>query len=507
MPKSSIKSRFAISIFINTLKGLLSFITVLVLARALGPGLYGDFAFLMGSFVAFKALLSLGTSNAFYTFMSQNPRGGKFLAAYGGWQLIQFFLMILFIGFFSPDELIKNIWVDQKRELILLSYVVVFMQMQAWQTMIHIGESTRLTYRVQIMNLVIATIHLLIVFGLWIGDLLSLKILFSIIICEYVFALLVALKLFKVFSLPIEPFNGRKVFQEYLIYCSPLIIYSMVGFAHEFADRWLLQYFGGSKEQGLFEVSYRFCTISLLVATSILNVFWKEFAEAKENEDLRQMQKLYTRVSRFLFAFGAIISGFLIPWSYEIVRIFLGENYMNGAPVLAIMLVFSIYAAMGQINGTLMYAANRTKEQLFIGAVFMAVGVPVSYFLQAPQDAMIPGLNLGALGMAIKRVLLNLILVNIVAWWINRSYGWKFDWIYQLINLAGTLLLGWIAQMVAVALISPVSTGLFFSIGTAFLIYSVMVGYMYWSFPRLAGFTREGFLQHLKNPLGNSKTG
>ena len=114
MLKSSIKSRFAISLFVNVLKGFLSFITVLVLARGLGPVLYGDFAFLLGSFVAFKSLLSMGTSNAFYTFMSQNPRGGKFLAVYGGWQFIQFFLMILFIWVLAPDEWIKNIWVDQK---------------------------------------------------------------------------------------------------------------------------------------------------------------------------------------------------------------------------------------------------------------------------------------------------------------------------------------------------------------------------------------------------------
>ena len=111
------------------------------------------------------------------------------------------------------------------------------------------------------------------------------------------------LKLFKVFTLSIEPFNGRKVFHEYLIYCSPLIIYSLLGFAYEFADRWLLQYYGGSEEQGIYEVGYRFCTVSLLAAASIMNIFWKEFAELKENGAIEQMEKLYTKVSRFLFAF------------------------------------------------------------------------------------------------------------------------------------------------------------------------------------------------------------
>ncbi len=507
MSKSSIKSRFTISLLVNILKGFLSFVTVLVLARGLGPALYGNFAFLLGSFVAFKSLLSLGTSHAFYTFMCQKPRGGKFLAVYGGWQLIQFFLMILFVGVLAPDEWIKNIWVDQKIELILLSFIAVFMQQQAWQVMVHIGESTRLTNRVQFMNLVIAIIHLLIVFGLWFSDLLELKFLFSIIICEYIFALVVALRLLKVFALPVEPFNGKKIFNEYVIYCSPLIIYSLLGFAHEFADRWLLQYFGGSEEQGLYEVSYRFCTVSLLAATSIMNIFWKEFAEAKENGSLERMRTIYTKFSRFLFAFGAIISGFLIPWSNEIIRLFLGKPYINGVPVLAIMLVFSIYAAAGQVNNTVMYAANRTKEQLFIGAVFMTVSILVSYFLQAPQNAMVPGLELGAIGMAIKRVLLALISVNIITWWIGRSYSWKFSWIYQFVNLAGTLFLGWVAQKVAVALIPPVSTSLFFSVGAALFIYIIMVGYMFWSFPGLAGLSRGEFLQYLKTLFKDARAG
>ena len=99
MPNLSAKSRFAVSILANTLRGGLSLITVLILARGLGPERYGDFAFLIGSFVAIKILLGMGTPNAFYTFMSQKPRGGMFLTVYAFWQLVQFSLPLLFIAF------------------------------------------------------------------------------------------------------------------------------------------------------------------------------------------------------------------------------------------------------------------------------------------------------------------------------------------------------------------------------------------------------------------------
>jgi len=484
----------------NVLRGGLSFITVLILARGLGPERYGDFAFLIGSFVAIKILLGMGTPNAFYTFMSRKPRGGMFLTVYAAWQLVQFSLPILFIVFVFPDDWVGRIWVGQDKELVLLSFAAVFMQQQAWYVMVQIGESTRLTHRVQTMNISIALAHLLIVCGLWITDLLSLNFLFTIIAAEYVVATVVAFKVLNVADLPKEPFDGQN-FREYVVYCSPLIIYSLLGFAHEFADRWLLQSYGGSEEQGLYEVGYRFATVSMWATTSLLNIFWKEFTEARDKEDLKRMQILYTKASRFLFAFGAIVSGFFIPWSEDIVRVFLGPSYSAGAPVLAIMLLFSIYAAAGQINGTLLYAASRTKEYLVCGAITMALSIPLAYFVQAPPEAMIPGLELGAVGMALKRAVLTMLQLNVVIWWIRRSYGWKFDWAYQVVGLAGTLFFGWVAHEVAVVLIAPVSSSLILSAGLALFFYIIMVGIMIWAVPWVAGLQRDEFLHHLKNPF------
>ena len=501
MPESSAKSRFAVSVVANGLRSCLSFATVLILARALGPERYGDFAFLIGSFMAVKILLSMGTPNAFFTFMSQKPQGGMFLASYALWQLIQFSLPILFISIIFPDEWINKIWLGQDKNLILLSFTAVFMQQQGWPLIVQIGEAKRLTSRVQMMSLYVALVHMCIVCVLWITSLLSLQFLFIVITIEYVTAIVVGFFVLDISRLPKEPFDGQKLFREFLVYCSPLIIYSLLGFVHEFADRWLLQKFGGSQEQGLYEIGYRFATMSLLAVTSLLNIFWKEFAEARDNEDLQRMQVLYTKASKFSFAFAAIVGGFLIPWSEDIVRLFLGPSFSEGAPVLAIMLIYSIFLSAGQINTTLLYAASRTKEHLFIGMITMVLSIPLSYFMQAPQVGIIPGLELGGIGMAFKRTLLMMLQVNLVIWWICRSYGWEFDWAYQVVGLLGTLLLGWVAHKLAIILIDPISSNLILSVGLASVFYVFMIGLMIWSFPWLAGLKREEFLRHLKNPL------
>ena len=126
-----------------------------------------------------------------------------FLAVYVGWQLVQFFLPLLFIGLIFPENWVGVIWVGQDRELVLLSFAAVFMQQQGWYAMIQIGESTRSTDRVQIMNVSIALAHLLIICTLWIVDLLSLKLLFTIIIFEYLVAISVAYKVLKIYDVTV----------------------------------------------------------------------------------------------------------------------------------------------------------------------------------------------------------------------------------------------------------------------------------------------------------------
>ena len=73
----------------------------------------------------------------------------------------------------------------------------------------------------------------------------------------------------------------------------------------------------------------------------------------------------------------------------------------------------------------------------------MSISIPVSYFVQASPDALIPGFGLGAEGMAWKMVLLNTVWANLTVWLISRHYDWKFDWLYQVVGLATFLFLGW----------------------------------------------------------------
>ena len=131
----------------------------------------------------------------------------------------------------------------------------------------------------------------------------------------------------------------------------------------------------------------------------------------------------------------------------------------------------------------------------------MMISIPVSYFLQAPASATIPGLGWGAMGMAIKIILLSIITVNIVTWWIGKQLGKPLDWTYQVVGMVGTLLPSCLAFFLAKQLAASFSLGLYLQAGVACLLYFLMVATLLWQFPWIAGTSREELrsILNLKN--------
>lgn len=493
---TSLKTRFLVSVGANVIRAMLGFLSGVLIARGLNPSGYGDLMFLIGSFVAIRSLLDMGSSSAFYTFLSRQVQGLRFYLFYLSWMGVQLMIMLLLVAVMIPRDIFERVWLGHDRKIVIIALLAAFMQQQVWQTVSQIGESMRKTIKLQLLNLSIATVYLTMVSLLLLTGRMSAETILLLMIAQYAVATLFAYRFLREEqAVPVvqeTPF--KEIVREYGVYCKPLMMLSLVTFLYDFADKWMLQKFGGARQQGYFQIASQFANVSLLATTSILSVFWKEIAAAWEKRDQARVATLYYKVSRGLVIVGAIMSGLLLPWSKQIVMLSLGQAYAQAWPALAIMFLYPIHQSMGQIGGTMFLASGQTRKYMLVSTAVMLASIPFSYLMLAPKGGTVPGLGMGALGIAIKMVLLGIVSVNIQAWVIARFSGWKFDWIFQAVGIPLMVGAGYFAKMFVgtmwnlerldpAGLVVPVIVSSFVYVGLAL--------WFVWLVPSLAGMERE----------------
>lgn len=487
---SSARSRFAFSLGANLAKALIGFFTGMVVARGLGPEQYGKMMFLLGTFTALRQFLDVGSSTALFTFLSRRPRSKRFVTWFAVWLAVQFLVPLLAVGLLFPTAWLDLIWKGEQRSLVVVAFLAAYMQSTLWSVMMQMGESQRLTRMTQGLSTGIAGLHLLLVVICWWQNWLDIRVILIAMAAEWAAAAALIGTQLRFLPPDSQEDGFNDVLKEFARYCLPIIPYSWIGFAYEFADRWLLQNYGGSAHQAYYAIAFQFGAIAAIATSSILNVFWKEIAEAHQQGKMERVALLYRKVSRGLFLTAAAVAGFLAPWSKEILQLSLGPAYLGGASALTIMFFYPLHQSMGQIGGTMLYATGRVRAQVLIGMLFMVGSIVITYFVLAPEDALPAGLGLGAAGLAAKMVIMQFFAVNAIAFYLARSLKMPFDWAYQPLSGLGCLGLGWMAHAAAGWL--PVAdTNVWVGMLGAALLYLGLVSTLVWLAPVLAGLERD----------------
>ena len=277
--------------------------------------------------------------------------------------------------------------------------------------------------------------------------------------------------------------------REFYYYAYPLFIFSLVGFLANIGDRWLLQLFGGSVQQGYYGLSYQVGAACFLFTGAMTPLLTREFSIAFDKTDLKQMAGLFRRYIPLLYSIAAFLACFMALQAEKVVYIIGGKAYQEALLPVAIMSLFPLHQTYGQLTSSVFLASGKTRLYRNIGVVFLLMGLPVTYFMIAPESMM--GLNTGATGMALKTVLLNVISVNVILYFVARQLGINF-WLYLGHQIA---VLGVLAAVAAVVsrvvdtflLQSLHAIGCFFLSG---IIYTMIVVGIVFVYPNIFGLRR-----------------
>ena len=501
MNKYSIKKRFLSSLTGNLLRSGIGFATGVLLARWLGPEDYGRMAFLVASFMAFKQLLDMASSHAFFTFLSQRVRSQRFINYYWYWIALQFIISITLVAVLLPNDVINILWEGEERSLVVLAFVAVFMQHVVWLSASRMAEAQRETVQLQKLNTLVVSVHLAVVLGLFLIGKLAIPLLFVAIAFEWSISGWVVAQMYKGTladerSMDLEKEDtASSVMSEFWLYCMPFIPYAWLSFVHDFADRWMLQHWGGATEQAYYAVARQFSLVALIATSSILSVFWKETAEAHHKKDMVKIKFLYEKVTKGLYFISAFVAGAVIPWSSEILLLTVGKEYVAGGLTLMLMFLYPVHQTIGQICGSTLLATGHSRLQVVMGLIFMATSLTVSYFMLAPETAMVPGFGLASQGLAWKMVVLQIIQVNIWLWVIAKLFDWHYDWSYQVVGFGLVIVTGFLSKIIALQIHG---LPLIVSMIVATILYSLVVIGMLYIIPWMAGISRNEFIRGLR---------
>jgi len=203
----------------------------------------------------------------------------------------------------------------------------------------------------------------------------------------------------------------RTYIEEFYEYSHPLFTYAFIGLVVGIFDRWILQYFSGSIEQGFYGLAYQIGAVCFLFTSAMTPLITREFAIAYANRDIQQMAHLFRRYIPMLYGTAAFFSCFIAVHAEKVALIFGGTKFHDASIPITIMAFYPIHQTYGQLSGSVFYATGQTRLYRNIGISIMILGLPVTYLLIAPHQNM--GLNLGSTGLAIKMVALQFLGVNV----------------------------------------------------------------------------------------------
>lgn len=493
--EDSLKKRYLAKLSANLVGLVINVVTQAIIPRGLGPKSYGDFHFLSNFFTQVVGFLDMGTSIGFYTKLSQRRQDFGIVSFYLRFVCLASFLVFVFVWCAQATGSYVTLWPDEK---LFYIYLAAIWGILAWfvQIVNKMADAYAVTVSTEIARIIQKGLGLALILGLFFTSQLNLTNFFFYHYFTLIFLILAFIWVLERKGYTLRrswklPLNKIKAYaREFYSYSHPLFVYALVGLIVGILDRWMLQKFSGSVEQGFYGLSYQIGAVCFLFTSAMTPLITREFSIAFGEKDLREMARLFRRYIPMLYAIAAYFACFIAVQADKVTFIMGGAKYHQAAMAVSIMAFYPIHQTYGQLSGSVFFATGQTALYRNIGVVFMLIGLPLTYFLLAPQEKL--GLDTGATGLAIKMVALQFIGVNVQLYYNARLLGLRF-WRYvghQVMSVGCLLGIALIA-MVCVDRGLALQNKVFYSFFLAGVLYTLMVMTLVYCQPIFFGLNRQ----------------
>ena len=395
----------------------LSLLTATIVPRALGPAVFGNYNFLLVTSQAFRNVLEPSADQAFFTFSAQEQRSGPLTRLYALLLAGQFVLVLAIVGIMAWAGVSGWIWPQQRLDQILW---VIAADWAAYLTISlrQLGDTKGVTSRPQMIATATSAVGCGILLVLFLaGDLNFLTFvivnLFMSVICAAALTFLFFSQYYAICFAGTLHGHAGPYLRRWWAYARPLIAYEYYAPIAAYVGTVLIQRWYGPAEQGLFSLASRWPGFVVMFTAAATGIVWREVAIAMHAGNVARARDAYVRFDRVLFFVTLVICVGVAACSRPLVLLGVGPRYSAAIPVLAVMAFYPLAQTYGQLNVAVLKASERTGNFSLISFVVSVPGLMLTYVFLAPPTARIPGLGMGALGMALRTTVYSLLTVQL----------------------------------------------------------------------------------------------
>lgn len=400
MKQDTFRNRYIIKLSSSIAIAVLNVIVQLVLPRAFTVEEYGFYNYNLNVFTSVVILLNLSTSNAMISKFAKRNNEIGLLLFYLKIYLIEIFVLSVGICILFPLAFIRDVFAGQTLLTVLLGLEVALV-MKFQNDVVGIYDAMAVS-RVPALFLIVLKLAVAIYVPLlYFFGRLSLNIFYTgqlVLIGIVVLVLLIIIIRFQRSKYPQKICHKTKEYlKEYYVFCRPLVVASVIAQLITIIMNWALMKWSGATEQAMFGAAWQLNTLVSFVFSPYAELSKREYAVV--SEDKQRISTLYDKSLRMMLwitSYFALFIGFCANWILPVVY---GDKYNNALGVTLLIMIYTVYQAAGQINGSIMIALEYTKINAILAVVGQVITFVLIFIFQIPNFLWPNGL--GAIGIAI----------------------------------------------------------------------------------------------------------
>ena len=395
---------------------ILGFVTIILIAKFLGSQILGAVGLVLGTLGIFGSLLDLGFGTAHTKKVAE---GGKVDEKIWTYFLISFVLVIVYTLVLTIFFLLKSTRTNPFGEIGFLVFSIFYLYLifQSFAqvflaTLAGLGKAIKYN-----LAWVLSVFARTILIGIVAFAGLSLIFLSAAYLVGSLLLLVLAFLLVGKFQI-VKP--RSTLFKSYLKFTLPIMVTTGISYVFGNLDRVILGSFWNLATVGLYFGIFQIIQFPQQISSSAMTFFFPDISKIFKEGNLAQMKEKCFLAIKYLLLIVTPILVLLALFSEEFIRLFLGEEFLQGLPIFLIFLVLAFLITIIRPYSNILYAAELHKI-LPIVAIFNLFLLIFLELVLIPKEFLgFKMAGLGATGAALANLAIWIVTGAVQIFWVRK---------------------------------------------------------------------------------------